>query len=1124
MASAMTPGAPATFGSSADPVDSALASLGEAFGTEPGQGTPSEALPVYPLVHDSAQISAAHQQQPRVVGPMAGAGEAEGPRLIQVKSAADTSFDPSASLGRDDTGPGAIPWIRGDQPGAGPPAAAALTSDTAPGVAPEGADSGAWVSANTAMPAAQQSQAVAAATSATALPSGGGPAAADDSWLEGTVNSEFLEAALSGSGVGDAGPAPKPAVGWGGTSMAPAAAQPSVGWGASSPTAPAAQAAQAARAQAPAWDQARGAMKDGVLAGVTQEISLGDDSTLDPLSFAAAAFASAPGGGAATGQTLPGSPAQMGPLQQAMCLLSAEFWDSEAEGHCLRNEVDIDSLVTAWPTVDDEFESRVGMEVQRTSSELDAQEEAEIANLDYKVDGLRQRLGTKARDLQGRFHPEEAEKLRSKESELMDAADQARERKTRAKRTKLACLRRKLKDKKEAVRRALGPRHHETAAATFIPDAEALTDLTASDAVRMVSDASWSVLQAVEVVALRPARSAHAGENHQAWQGGGKAEVKLSARQDARLLHESCETVAASLTAAIDALASKLAKEDEETPAPDKAIEAIAKGEEGLTKEQKRDKAMFEGQQEFDMERKLTKRVEDQVKRAQLHSSAAIEKVERVLRRRWQRRYKRYRPETLRSLAALSRAVAEAEDALDAAWHKQQEKAAIEAGELDVQRRAVHAQTRLLLSAATIIREEKARMAKAYQAATAAQKQKLMKKALKRVRRLNNEIKAMEVIPDLKQNHSVLLYALRMLEARLNGECPNVEVQPEEGTLEEFMGEAGKLEEVDREFEEKLETEISALQAQHDKRAARKVAQLAQEIGRSIMAEHGTAVPQAREAIGLTLQAATMADFATAAVKPFAVLAAQILPEVARYTEVESSPGDASTLRPRHKTFHAAVKTTLGTLEKMRALFSEHPPPVTVRWHDEEWEGALRDAEQQWRAYCDAHPVEDAGPETPRDEDDRPLSPDSPAKDSVGDAPEGLARQELRDALLLDDMDLPPPVANAGPPAGNKSKPPKPGVPNKPGVPKTPSAKAAPLANATSGPPSAAGKASAKKKGAAGKMEEMKAVLGKLDQQMDNLDSAMKKTGQLAKPSKPGARPSSAVPNRPPPNSTGSRK
>lgn len=332
-----------------------------------------------------------------------------------------------------------------------------------------------------------------------------------------------------------------------------------------------------------------------------------------------------------------------------------------------------------------------------------------------------------------------------------------------------------------------------------------------------------------------------------------------------------------------------------------------------------------------------------------------------------------------------------------------------------------------------------------------------------------------------------------MLEARLNGEVPpsnTNEVLVEEGTLEEFLGEAGRLDDVDKAFEAQLAKEIASLDEKQGSQARRVVAKLAREHVKSITEQHGAAIPSAREAINSTLQASTLADFAAEALRPFATLAAQLLPEAARHAEVEYLPGDASTLRPRHKWFKAAVGRTLAVLTDMREMLARGPPTVTVQWHDEAWEGALSMAEQQWQGFCDAHPPEECGPDTPREEE--PLSPVSPARNS--DDADGFAQQELRDALMVDD-DLP---AQGGGKSGKKTNPPKL---------KSPSAKAGPPGPPALGKPpaskaNASGKADSKKGGGkmnTGKKEEMKAMLANLDKLTEDMDSAMGKTAKITR-------------------------
>jgi len=636
------------------------------------------------------------------------------------------------------------------------------------------------------------------------------------------------------------------------------------------------------------------------------------------------------------------------------------------------------------------------------------------------------------------------------------------------------------------IHRAMGPKHNEILSACFIPDAEAIRDLPACDAVREVSDATWSVLRLVQVVALRPMHHHH--DHHFAWGGqtGEGINTKRSARHDAQILQSSCESVVSSLTSCLEALSSKLTREAKSTPAPDKEIESVAKGEAGLTKEQKRDKAMFEGQQEFSIERKITAKVEHQIKKGRERTQDVLQKVDRVLRRRWHRKYKKRRAETLNSLAKLSSAVAQAEVHLDDIWREQQVKADEAAAELEIERRRVHAQTRLLLIAQMIIREEKGRMNKAYQASSPAEKQKLMKKSLRKIRRLHNDVREMDVISELKQNHSVLLYSLRMLETRLNSECPNnTESMLEGGNLEELLHSTKQLEQIDNSFEQQLDAELAKLHGDFDRRGGRRVAEAAQTCVKNIEKEHGAAVMEAREAIDVTLQARTLADFACATLPMFTTLASELLPEAARHLEVENNLGDASTFRPSHKRFQKAVQHTVGLLKSLIEQLRKHPPTIAVLWHDADWEEALKSAQEQWEGFCDAHPPEEVQPDTPREEEAEVLSPTSPLSPKVPDV-ESFAAQELRNALLEDDFDFPAPIEHGNVGLDSKVKPPRIAQSKKGGP---------PSANAAT--PKA--KAKAKATGVEAKREQMRAMLGKLDELGQDMDRAMGKTSKIAK-------------------------
>jgi len=240
---------------------------------------------------------------------------------------------------------------------------------------------------------------------------------------------------------------------------------------------------------------------------------------------------------------------------------------------------------------------------------------------------------------------------------------------------------------------------------------------------------------------------------------------------------------------------------------------------------------------------------------------------------------------------------------------------------------------------------------------------------------------------------------------------------------------------------------------------------------------------EAREAIDVTLQARTLADFAAATLPMFTTLATDLLPETARHCEVDHSPGDASTFRPNHKRFHKAVQQTVEVLTSLIEQLRNHPPAIAVLWRDAEWEGALKAAQEQWEGFCDAHPPEEVLPDTPRAEEAELLSPMSPIS-PLGPDTDSFAAQELRNALLEDDLELPVEHGNVG--LRSKPNPPRIQAPKKGGPPNT---------NATT--PKA--KAKAKANGVEAKREEMRAMLGKLDELGQDMDRAMGKTSKIAR-------------------------
>merc|ERR1711920_165922 len=91
-------------------------------------------------------------------------------------------------------------------------------------------------------------------------------------------------------------------------------------------------------------------------------------------------------------------------------------------------------------------------------------------------------------------------------------------------------------------------------------------------------------------------------------------------------------------------------------------------------------------------------------------------------------------------------------------------------------------------------------------------RKKLMLSSLKRVRRLNADMKAFPVLNELKQNHSVLLYSLRMLEARLQSECPESKAtEIHEGPLDESPEMQQQLRDAEKAFEDQLAADVKEI-------------------------------------------------------------------------------------------------------------------------------------------------------------------------------------------------------------------------------------------------------------------------------------------------------------------------
>jgi len=690
-----------------------------------------------------------------------------------------------------------------------------------------------------------------------------------------------------------------------------------------------------------------------------------------------------------------------------------------------------------------------------------------------------------------------------------------------------------------------------------VPDAAALSELTPDEALLEVAETAHRCFRALQVVALRPEQNAVRAVKAEAPAPlPGQDQDRTPAEQDGGLtpppawkysraggaeeagdggvhkscLQAACETVFSDLSACVCALAEKLQADMSEAPSVDPALETVARDQDLLTKEQRREKVMFEGQQEYDWERSMGLRMKEQQRRRETHSMASLERLERVLRRRWLRQRDKDKPRSMAQLASLVQALEDTEAALLAVRRETLQVAEAAAEELEADRRRMHEQTQVLLSAALVIRSEKARMNEARAASMPSQKQKLLKQSLRTIRRLNNEMKNFPVVTEFKQKHSVLLYSLRMLEARLQGEVPSAKDDKEEmsssaggAPLEETPEQKAQLAEASRLFEAQLGSELAELRRGHERKAQRAVAKEAARSRREAEEEHAPALLAAQAAIRESQSSAAMIQLSQELLRPLAMATAQLGAEHFRHSLVAEGQSEPAGFCPARKRLVAALEATLKTLGLIQPRFKSDLTALSaassLNAHDLEWEQALELAQGRWKAFCDSHELQaqDEGEETPRGE-----GPDSP-------------KLNLGDTLLIDDLEIegsgtPPRSPQRSPPAGGKKVRAEAGTGKKPGLP-PPSSRAKPAvpsAVPSGRPPSAGGTApktpaassrpqvpsfarpattsvSSLKEGDASKSDQKgAALLAQLDELTKTMDTALG-TGLKARPARPGS-------------------
>jgi len=303
-----------------------------------------------------------------------------------------------------------------------------------------------------------------------------------------------------------------------------------------------------------------------------------------------------------------------------------------------------------------------------------------------------------------------------------------------------------------------------------------------------------------------------------------------------------------------------------------------------------------------------------------------------------------------------------------------------------------------MLAAAMVIREEKQRMADALNAATSRERAKLMRTALRRVRRLNHDMKNLMVANDLKQKHSVLLYSLRMLEARLLTECPDAKYDMEEGPLEQTPEHHQQLYEARQNFEEELANDIAGLHMSSSARADRAAARQASEFRRSMQDELAEVISSARGSLEAAGEASHLVAFAKEMLTPFAGAEECLGVEAFRQAEMERGPQEASGFGPRRKYLEEAINKTSTELKGLEKTLHTVAFSHESRNVDRELEHAIARVEKRWTAFCEAYPLLSEavlGSETPR----------SIAEGDISG--EGLRTAKASATLMFDDLDLP---------------------------------------------------------------------------------------------------------------------
>eukprot|EP00933_Yihiella_yeosuensis_P013977 TRINITY_DN12713_c1_g4_i1.p1 TRINITY_DN12713_c1_g4~~TRINITY_DN12713_c1_g4_i1.p1 ORF type:complete len:882 (+),score=219.77 TRINITY_DN12713_c1_g4_i1:81-2648(+) len=823
--------------------------------------------------------------------------------------------------------------------------------------------------------------------------------------------------------------------------------------------------------------------------------------------------------------------------------MAPETWDSEDEKRTGRKRPDVSRLASCWQVLEEDLEPAMETEFQRAEDELEREHASASSKIDSKAKDLETKLQQRAQAAEKKLDPTKAKQHRSMAWEVINAAEGIKDRRQKAKATRSSLAKRRARSTRELIRRALGPDPSSAASniicQSWLPDHEAIEALSPAESLQEVTEAVRKCYRILQVVALRPIDPAtlpktmpdQAGDPSSptgsqvvgsqasnAWFSN-SAKLGPSSEENAEKtsLTAASESAVFAMRTCLQHLAEKLQKERANQPQVDPELNTIAKDLDKLSKDEKRDMLMFEGQQENDFNRAITNRVKDQSKRRHTHSSAHLERIGTVLQRRWQRQHDKDKARTMACLLTIVEVLNQSETKMEAIRKEHRDRAGEEADQMENERRRMQEQMQVLTKAALIIRQEKARMAEGWAAPNPQKKQKLMFQSLRIIRRLNKDMKSFPVLQEFQQKHSVLLYSLRMLEARLRGECTgHTDADILEGEIEITAAQAEQLKQAEESHEEQLQAELDALRESHRSKCNRAIAREAARCREEVEAELLPAMQAARAAQEAALQSANMADFAMDLLRPLALCWSRLGVEAFRHSEVAKGDFEPAGFGPVKKRMVNALDATLQALADLKPVLentrsTEGPQPAGEERKDREWTAALSKAEDGWRRFCEEHPISSLSDEqdTPRGGGDSPniskmdntlqiddleetvdnISPKSGGRNARGGGAGASNRPGTGAGPKAAPKPAPPPKR-----AQNKAPMPAPNRPPSAGGTRAPPPNRPPSAGGT-GPPgsrpgaSRPGTGAGKAAGAGGDKKGAE-ILAKLDAISKNMDSA----------------------------------